>query len=266
MGTDTESLEATAQSYDDLLAPALFQPLAAIIAEAAMVEPGASVLDVGCGSGALTRELAKRAGDGVVVAGLDANPGMLAVAGRNLPTIDFHHGDAAALPFDDNAFDTVASQFALMLFDDRLQSIIEMWRVLAPGGRLTVAVFDGLGNNKAYGTIAETYEKRVGQDIANALRYPFSMGDVNELTSLFAKAGVAPVNLTTVRAPTSFSSATHLAHSDIDGWFPFAGFAVSPEDANAIVADLATAFAEQTATDGKISFEVHAHIVSAIKP
>jgi ubiquinone/menaquinone biosynthesis C-methylase UbiE len=190
---------------------------------------------------------------------------MLAAAKRNLPTAHFQQGDAAALPFGDGAFNTVVSQFALMLFDDREQALVEMWRVLTPNGHLTVAVFDGLGNNLAYAKIADVYEKHVGPDIANALRYPFSMGDVSELKSLFAEAGTTAITLKTVSAKASFSSATHLARSDIDGWFPFAGFAVSPADTNAVIADLTTAFAAETAVDGSISFDAYAHIVTAVK-
>ena len=264
-GPDADTLETTARSYEDLLAPALFRPLASIIAEAAMVEPDAKALDVGCGSGALTRELVRRVGDGAKVTGLDANPGMLAVAQRILPTVHFELGNAAALPFGDGAFNTVVSQFALMLFEDRQQALAEMWRVLAPTGQLTVAVFDGLRNNQAYGKIADVYEKHVGPEIANALRYPFSMGDVNELKLLFMEAGTTGIDLKTANAKTSFSSATHLARSDIEGWFPFAGFAVSAAAANAVIADLATAFSAETAVDGSISFDAYAHIVTAVK-
>ncbi len=264
-GANVDSLETTAQSYEDLLAPALFKPLAGIVAEATMVKPNTKALDVGCGGGALTHELVRRAGGGENVTGLDANPGMLAVAQRNLPTVNFQQGDAAALPFREEAFDTVASQFALMLFDDRMQALIEMWRVLRPNGQLTVAVFDGLRSNQAYGRIADVYEKHVGLNIANALRYPFSMGDVSELKSLFSDAGITAINLKTISSRASFPSATHLARADIDGWFPFAGFAVSPADTNAVIADLATTFATETADDGNISFDTYAHVVTAVK-
>lgn len=67
------------------------------------------------------------------VVGLDLNEGMLAVAARAEPNIDWRRGDAASLPFEDASFDVVVSQFALMYFPDRAASLREMWRALAPG-------------------------------------------------------------------------------------------------------------------------------------
>ncbi len=263
--SETEKFERTAQSYDDLLVPPVFQPFAKMIAEATAIPIGAKILDVGCGTGALTRELAVRVGEDGSVTGLDANPGMLAVAQRHGSGIDWQLGDAASLPFSDGVFDIVASQFALMLFEDREKSLREMWRVLSPEGRLTVAVFDQVVRNKAYGAIADIYENRVGSEIANALRFPFSLGDVSELDALFENAGIAPYALKTVQTTARFTSATDLAHADIKGWFPFAGFEVSQADVDAIIEDLGREFAMRPDGDGSISFEVNAHIVTGTK-
>ena len=84
------------------------------------------------------------------VTGLDLNEGMLAVARRLRPEIDWRHGDALDLPFADHAFDVVVSQFALMFFPDRPRALREMWRVLAPGGRLAVAVCAPLEETRGY--------------------------------------------------------------------------------------------------------------------
>lgn len=264
--SDMNMLEQTAQSYADLLVPTVFQPFATMIAEVAAIPLGARSLDVGCGTGALTRELAVRAGKEGTVTGLDANPGMLAVAQQHGPGIEWQLGDAASLPFGDGVFERVVSQFALMLFGDREKSLREMWRVLSPKkGRLTVAVFDQVVRNQAYGAIADIYEDRVGSDIANALRFPFSLGDVDELDALFNNAGIAPRAIKTVQTTARFASATDLAHADIKGWFPFAGFDVAQPDIDAIIGDLQRAFAGHSASDGDISFDVYAHIVTATK-
>lgn len=263
--SEMEKFERTAQSYNDLLVPTVFQPFAKMIVEATAIPNGAKILDVGCGTGALTRELAVRVGEDGSVTGLDANPGMLAVAQRHGSGIDWQLGDAASLPFSDGVFDIVASQFALMLFEDREKSLREMWRVLSPEGRLTVAVFDQVARNQAYGAIADIYENRVGSEIANALRFPFSLGDVSELDALFENAGIAPHALKTVQTTTRFASATDLAHADIKGWFPFAGFEVSQADVDAIIEDLGREFAMRPDGDGGISFDVYAHIVTGTK-
>lgn len=109
-------------------------------AEAASVKPGDRVLDVGCGTGVLSREVADRAGSDGRVFGLDVNEDMLALTRRICPDIDWHQGDAGELPFDDTSFDAVVSQFALMFVPDQMAALQEMWRVLASGGRLAVTV------------------------------------------------------------------------------------------------------------------------------
>ncbi|MEM1399079.1 MAG: methyltransferase domain-containing protein, partial [Pseudomonadota bacterium] len=235
-------LEATARAYDTLLVPALFQPFARSVATIAGIQPGNSVLDVGCGTGALTRELAVFVEHGGDLYGLDLNPGMLSVAYRSLPGVEFRQGDASSIPFENNFFGCVVSQFALMLFEDRRRSLGEMWRVLDTGGQMTVAVFQGLDKNKAYETVAGIYERHVGPSIANALRFPFSLGDEQELTALFSEAGITGIELKTVKEIVHFGSADHLARADIDGWFPFAGFAVSASQRDTISANIAEVF------------------------
>jgi SAM-dependent methyltransferase len=69
-----------AEIYDRAFVPALFARWGPVVAEAARIRPGDRVLDVACGTGALTLAAAERAGPSGRVAGLDPNPGMLAVA------------------------------------------------------------------------------------------------------------------------------------------------------------------------------------------
>ena len=68
------------------------------------------------------------------VVGIDASPGMVAVARQLTPTIEWREGVAEALPFRDQSFEVVVSQFGLMFFTDRHQALREMVRVLARGG------------------------------------------------------------------------------------------------------------------------------------
>jgi ubiquinone/menaquinone biosynthesis C-methylase UbiE len=76
-------------------------------------------LDVACGTGILAREIAWRVGTNGSVAGLDASRGMLAVAERSSPEIEWRSGTAESLPFEEGSFDAVVSQFGLMFFADR---------------------------------------------------------------------------------------------------------------------------------------------------
>jgi ubiquinone/menaquinone biosynthesis C-methylase UbiE len=131
---------SAAEVYEEFYLPALFQEWTGPMLEAARVEPGARVLDVACGTGVLARALTERVGPRGSVVGLDINEGMLTVARRVSPRVEWRAGAAEALPFEAESFDAVLSQFGLMFFDDRRAAIREMQRVLKPGGRLAVAV------------------------------------------------------------------------------------------------------------------------------
>lgn len=108
--------------------------------EAAKIRSGHRVLDVACGTGVPAREAALCVGDGGFVAGLDAGPGMLAVAAQLAPSVGWREGTAEALPCEDDSFDAVISQFGLMFFQDRPIALREISRLfLTTPRRLSVS-------------------------------------------------------------------------------------------------------------------------------
>ena len=90
---------------------------------------GGSALDVACGSGKLTAELAKLAGPRGRTVGLDFSPEMLAIARRRHPAIQFIEGDALKLPFPDASFDAATIAFGLRNLADPVRGLQEMIRV-----------------------------------------------------------------------------------------------------------------------------------------
>src|SRR5207244_1445838 len=102
---------------------------------------GGSALDVACGSGKLTAELARIAGPTGRVVGLDFSPEMLAIARRQHPDIEFIEGDAQNLPFEDGSFDAVTIAFGLRNLADPVRGLDEMRRVLTQGGKAVVLEF-----------------------------------------------------------------------------------------------------------------------------
>ena len=90
---------------------------------------GGSALDVACGSGKLTAELARIVGPDGRVVGLDFSPRMLDVARHDHPGLEFIEGDALKLPFEDASFDAATIAFGLRNLADPILGLREMVRV-----------------------------------------------------------------------------------------------------------------------------------------
>src|SRR5262245_56488818 len=145
MPTETWQVETVAaERYEAFLVPAIMAAWPPRLVATAHVQPGDRVLDVACGTGIVARTAAGIVGSAGHVTGLDLNPGMLAVANRLRPDLDWQQGDAASLPFPDASFDRVLCQFALMFFPDRLTALREMRRALILSGTLALSTFDAI--------------------------------------------------------------------------------------------------------------------------
>ena len=255
-----------ANAYESLFVPALVGQFAPLVADAASIRRGHRVLDVACGTGVLAREAAARTEDPGLVAGVDATPGMLAVAARLAPKIQWRHGIAESLPFPDAAFDAVVSQFGLMFFTDRRQALREMTRVVRPGGRLAVAVWDALPNLPAYAAEVALLERLAGPRAADAVRAPFVLGDRDELAALFAAAGITSARITTHAGTARFPSVRMMVESDLRGWLPVMGVELPEAQIVRILGDAEDALRSYVGADGSVSFEAPAHVVDAIRP
>ena len=112
-------------------------------ADRAELTPGGSALDVCCGTGDLTLELASRLAPGGSVVGCDFSEPMLDLARekaarRSAEGVRFEWADALALPYDAGRFDAVTVGFGVRNFAERERGLREMARVLRPGGRLVI--------------------------------------------------------------------------------------------------------------------------------
>lgn len=254
-----------ADAYEALFVPALFRQWARMVADAAQIQPGDRVLDVACGTGILAREVHSRIGPTGQVTGMDRNPGMLAVAGQLAPTIDWREGVAESLPFPDESFDCVVSQFGLMFFSDRREALREMQRVLAANGHLAVAVWDSLDQIPAYASEVALLEQMAGQRAADALRAPFALGDRKDLAAMFAEAGVRSAGITTHYGTAQFPSVRTLVEADLRGWLPMMGVVLAEDQIDHILREAERALGSYTTSDGRVSFRLSAHIVAATK-
>lgn len=254
-----------ATAYESLFVPALFAPWAPKVADAAQVGPGHRVLDVAAGTGVLAREAVRRVGPGGRVAGLDANPGMVELARRLAPSVDWHQGVAESLPFPDGSFDRVVSQFGLMFFSDRRQALQEMLRVLVPGGRLAVAVWGSLDDMPAYAAEVRLLERTAGRAAADALRAPFVLGDRGTLAAVFSDAGVEGAEVTTHRGTARFPGIRVMVEADLRGWLPLFGVVLAEEQIGQILEEAERDLATHVESAGSAAFPLSAHIVTAVR-
>ncbi len=132
-------LELRAKAQDEVEARAAYLDLLGVTA-------GERVLDVGCGSGVVTRDIARRVGSAGRAVGVDPSPHFLTVA-RELADaaglggrVEFREGNALSLPFPDGAFDVAVAVTVLSHTPGGESAVPEMARVVRPGGR--VGVFD----------------------------------------------------------------------------------------------------------------------------
>jgi SAM-dependent methyltransferase len=257
---------AAAAAYEDLHVPALFAEWAPRVADAARIGPSDRVLDVACGTGVLAREAAARVGAHGAVAGVDPDAGMLEIARRRAPHVAWRAGTAETLPYPDAAFDAVVTQFGLMFFADRVAALREMVRVLAPGGRMAIAVWDELERSVPYATLVALLERTVGRPAADALRAPFALGDPSALRALFAEAGLRDTRITTFRGRGRFPSLRTMVEAELRGWLPVMGVVLDEDTIEHILAEAEHALAGHVTHEAEVVFDSSAHIVTFERP
>lgn len=137
------SFTAAADQYDRFMGR-YAQSLAPAFADVAGVGAGITVLDVGCGPGGLTEELARRAGNASVAA-IDPAAQFAAACRRRVPGADVREGVAEELPWPDSSFDVTLSSLVVAFMQDADRGIREMARVTRAGGAVAACMWDLAG-------------------------------------------------------------------------------------------------------------------------
>lgn len=262
---DLEARIAGAEAYESLFVPAIFGAWAPRVLEAADVGVGQRVLDVACGTGVCAREAARLVGQTGSVAGVDVNPGMLAIARRHAPTVEWREANAESLPFDDESFDAVVSQFGLMFFSSPVVAVREMLRVLRQDGRLAIAVFGRIEQAPAYAAEAALFERMAGVNAAAAVRAPFALGDWRKLGDLFGKTGVKTIRIKAEPGAARFPSVRTMVEADLRGWLPAMGVELDDELIESILEAAEDELAEFRTAEGEMETPAPAYIIKAEK-
>lgn len=186
--------------YQDFLVPGMFEPCAQLLLDAADVKDGEAVLDVACGTGAVSRAAAAR---GASVVGVDMMASMLdAAREQGTDGIEYREGDAAALPVDDEAFDVALCQHGLQFFPDRPAAIAAMAKALKPGGTLAIACWSRFDDMPSFVATERALREHIGEAAAAGIRMPVSVSgdDIARLLDGLDDVSVADAPVTTAFA------------------------------------------------------------------
>jgi len=203
--------------YHNIFIPAMIGEWVPRVLALADPKPGENVLDVACGTGALTRAIAEAVGQNGSVTGVDISPDMLGLAREHtlskFPAIEWREGDAQSLPFEDAVFDVAFCQLGLMFFPDKVAALKEIRRVLKPSGRAAVMVWGAIDRCPGQMAMAKTWEELYDAEQAAKFYRQHSLSDPENLRSLMVAAGFQEIEVNLTMGTMRFQSAEHLVRS-----------------------------------------------------
>jgi len=201
--------------------------LAPRFADAAGIEAGRRVLDVGCGPGALTAELVARVG-AEAVAAVDPSEPFVTAARERLPGVDVRVAAAESLPFEDGAFDAALAQLVLHFVGDPEQGVRELARVTRPGGIVAACTWDSRGDMQLLRTFwqAALALDEGAPDERSTLR--FTRGE--ELAQVFAANGLTAVRLEQLHVEAEYADYGDLWSSTLGGVGPVGAYVGSRDE------------------------------------
>ena len=185
----TMSFAVPADAYDRYMGR-YSRRLAPLFARFAGVQSGQRVLDVGCGPGALTAQLASTVGAHLVAAA-DPSPGFARACADRVKGADVRTAQSEELPWPDAAFDAVLSQLVLSFVQDADAALREMRRVARPGGTVASCTWDYAGQMQLLNTFwhAALALDPAAPDEARTLAYT----DPDSLRELWQRSGMSDI-------------------------------------------------------------------------
>ena len=254
---------SAAEIYEAFFVPALFGQWPEHVLDTAGISPGDDVLDVGCGTGILSRAAARSLDGRGSVTGIDINEGMLTIAQRTTEPVTWRQAPAEQLPFPNHSFDRVVSQFALMFFADQATSLTEMARVTRPGGTITIATWASIDQSPGYAAMVELLQRLFGDEAATALMAPFTLGTENMLSDLIAET-FPDLTVTLHQGQARFDSLEAWVHTDVRGWT--LAEMITDDQYAQLLTSARTELADFVDENGRVRFPAPALIATAPAP
>lgn len=241
----------------------------------AAAQPGERVIDIGCGCGDTSLELARRVGEGGRVLGVDVSRPMLEVAraraaAAGLRQLDFDEADASAAPLPVGS-DLLYSRFGVMFFADPLAAFVHLRAALRPGGRLVFVCWRAPRDNAWAMAPLMAARRALGitPPPADPLAPgPFAFADGERTRSILADAGFAAIELQRVDAPIRIGATPREAAEAAVRLGPTARLVreVGTDHLPAILQGIERELASQAAADGQVSLGGSTWLVSGAVP
>jgi ubiquinone/menaquinone biosynthesis C-methylase UbiE len=180
------SFAVSAGAYDHFMGR-FSARLAPLFADFADVQEGMRAVDVGCGPGALTVELAARLGAGSV-AGADPVPAFVEACRARVPDADIRRAPAEELPFGDDEYDAALAQLVVSFMRDASAGVAEMRRVVRPGGRVAFCSW-AVGEHEMLNLVWSAASELAGERV-DAAESTMRYRTREELVALASSAGL----------------------------------------------------------------------------
>jgi SAM-dependent methyltransferase len=238
--------------------------------EAAAIREDDRVLDVGCGNGQATRDVARLATNGSAL-GVDLSSQMLALArqtaaAEELDNVEFRHADAQIYPFERAAFDVVISRMGSMFFGDPVAAFTNLHRALRPDGRLTLLTWQSVADNEWLTEFRAALA--VGRDLPAPppeAPSPFALSDPHRVRTILGAAGFADVSFESLHEPMSFGPDPDDAFDFVSGLTGWMREGLDEAGRDAALAALRTTIAAHT-DDRGVTYQSATWIIQAHKP
>ena len=198
MNNDADFIGSIPEHYDQGLGPFIFEYFADDLAQRVAASQPARVLEIAAGTGIATRRLRDALPAGATLVATDLNPPMLEVARKKFhpgEEVELQAADAQALPFADGSFDAVVCQFGVMFFPDRDKAYREAHRVLAPGGRYLLSVWDSHQHNPFVRVAQEVIDSLFTNDPPQFYHVPFALHRIDPIKEALREAGFTGIDI-----------------------------------------------------------------------
>lgn len=209
----------TSRNYEDYLGPFLFEPYAVDLVGRIDFTGVSQVLELACGSGRLTAHIAQQLPPAATFTATDLSEDMIRVARTKVPSdrVSWCPADMMELPFQNQTFDLVLCQFALMLVPDHQIALSEIYRILKPGGQLLFSTWTDLEYNKLWAISDEVLRATIGKSPMSRNPGPFALGNTNNVLDSLKATGFPNPSYSTVANTAEFASAQQAARGFIYG-------------------------------------------------